>query len=63
MLDYTEDLIDTIKQLRELGITISLDDFGTGYSSLNYLKNSQWMYLKLIVPLSVISYLRSLESL
>ncbi|WP_312143677.1 putative bifunctional diguanylate cyclase/phosphodiesterase [Lysinibacillus capsici] len=38
MLDYTEDLIDTIKQLRELGITISLDDFGTGYSSLNYLK-------------------------
>ncbi|WP_313150164.1 putative bifunctional diguanylate cyclase/phosphodiesterase [Lysinibacillus capsici] len=38
MLDYTEDLIDTIKHLRELGITISLDDFGTGYSSLNYLK-------------------------
>ncbi|QSB09451.1 EAL domain-containing protein [Lysinibacillus fusiformis] len=38
MLDYTEDLIDTIKQLRALGITISLDDFGTGYSSLNYLK-------------------------
>ena len=63
MLDYTEDLIDTIKQLRELGITISLDDFGTGYSSLNYLKNSQWMCLKLIVPLSVISYLKSQESL
>lgn len=46
MLDYTEDLIDTIKQLRALGITISLDDFGTGYSSLNYLKNSRWMCLK-----------------
>lgn len=32
MLDYTEDLLNTIKQLRALGITISLDDFGTGYT-------------------------------
>ncbi|KOS68478.1 diguanylate cyclase [Lysinibacillus contaminans] len=38
MLDYTEELIQTIEDLKSLGITISLDDFGTGYASLNYLK-------------------------
>lgn len=27
----------TLRQLKELGITISIDDFGTGYSSLSYL--------------------------
>ena len=31
--------IDTIQQLKEIGIKVSLDDFGTGYSSLNYLKH------------------------
>jgi diguanylate cyclase (GGDEF)-like protein/PAS domain S-box-containing protein len=29
----------TLKNLRELGVTIALDDFGTGYSSLSYLQN------------------------
>ncbi|MFJ7737450.1 putative bifunctional diguanylate cyclase/phosphodiesterase [Lysinibacillus sp. NPDC097287] len=38
MLDYTEKLIETIGELKALGITISIDDFGTGYASLNYLK-------------------------
>ena len=32
-----EHSIDSMNQLRELGITFSLDDFGTGYSSLSYL--------------------------
>jgi len=27
----------TLRQLKELGITIAIDDFGTGYSSLSYL--------------------------
>lgn len=31
--------IKKIRELKDLGITISLDDFGTGYSSLNYLIN------------------------
>jgi len=30
--------IETIRQLKDLGIYISIDDFGTGYSSLSYLK-------------------------
>ncbi|MEA1990126.1 MAG: EAL domain-containing protein [Pseudomonadota bacterium] len=30
--------IDTLRQISELGISISIDDFGTGYSSLSYLK-------------------------
>jgi len=29
---------DLMRQLRELGATLSIDDFGTGYSSLSYLK-------------------------
>jgi diguanylate cyclase (GGDEF)-like protein/PAS domain S-box-containing protein len=30
--------IDTLSQLKELGLRIALDDFGTGYSSLAYLQ-------------------------
>lgn len=30
--------IETIKKLRDVGISISIDDFGTGYSSMAYLK-------------------------
>jgi diguanylate cyclase (GGDEF)-like protein/PAS domain S-box-containing protein len=30
--------IDTLHQIRSLGMTIAIDDFGTGYSSLAYLK-------------------------
>jgi diguanylate cyclase (GGDEF)-like protein len=29
----------TLRQLKEMGISLSIDDFGTGYSSLGYLKN------------------------
>lgn len=33
-----EETLSKIRQLKELGISISIDDFGTGYSSLSYLK-------------------------
>src|ERR1051326_1609905 len=46
-LELTESIVmaDTVavaadlRQLHELGVSISIDDFGTGYSSLTYVKN------------------------
>ncbi len=38
MIANPEQAIETLQQLKHLGVGISLDDFGTGYSSLNYLQ-------------------------
>jgi diguanylate cyclase (GGDEF)-like protein len=39
--------VHTLKQLRELGVSVALDDFGTGYSSLNYLNRFPVNMLKI----------------
>jgi len=37
---------DTVRQLRDLGVSCALDDFGTGYSSLSYLRRIPFATLK-----------------
>ncbi|RYG74003.1 EAL domain-containing protein [Lentibacillus lipolyticus] len=32
-----DDILETLKRLRKLGVLVSIDDFGTGYSSFKYL--------------------------
>jgi EAL domain-containing protein (putative c-di-GMP-specific phosphodiesterase class I) len=36
-----------LRQLRDLGVTISMDDFGTGYSSLSYLRKFPFDKIKI----------------
>ena len=37
LLHHTESVLDELKALKAMGVSIVMDDFGTGYSSLNYL--------------------------
>lgn len=38
-LEGNTDILDNLKAIRNIGVSIAIDDFGTGYSSLYYLKN------------------------
>jgi EAL domain-containing protein (putative c-di-GMP-specific phosphodiesterase class I) len=37
-MTHADDAVTMLRQLKDLGISVSIDDFGTGYSSLAYLK-------------------------
>lgn len=47
MIHNVNETIDTLKELKSLGIKVSLDDFGTGYSSLSYLQKLPLNTLKI----------------
>ena len=38
LADRNQTVVDTLNDLKAMGIRIALDDFGTGYSSLSYLR-------------------------
>jgi PAS domain S-box-containing protein/diguanylate cyclase (GGDEF)-like protein len=37
LMEDTEDNIEKLREVRDMGVNIAIDDFGTGYSSLRYL--------------------------
>ncbi|MHB1110121.1 MAG: EAL domain-containing protein [Devosia sp.] len=57
LLAESEPTLQTLHQLRALGVRISMDDFGTGYSSLSYLRSFPFDKIKIDR-----SFMRDLES-
>ena len=46
-LDERDKMIETMKQLKNCGVTLAMDDFGSGYSSLNMLKDVPFDVIKI----------------
>ncbi len=46
-LDHTDQIVEALRELKDLGARIAIDDFGTGYSSLSYLRDFPADVLKL----------------
>lgn len=47
IMDDRKQNLRTLKQLKEMGLSLAIDDFGTGYSSLNYLREFPVAKLKI----------------
>ena len=47
LINDFESILETLNQLKQIGVRVSLDDFGTGFSSLSYLRNLPISTLKI----------------
>jgi EAL domain-containing protein (putative c-di-GMP-specific phosphodiesterase class I) len=47
LAEDTENVIESVRALKRMGVKLSIDDFGTGFSSLAYLKRFQVDTLKI----------------
>ncbi|MFT5421126.1 MAG: diguanylate cyclase (GGDEF)-like protein/PAS domain S-box-containing protein [Candidatus Endobugula sp.] len=47
LVNFSDDVISELEQLRQQGFRISLDDFGTGYSSMSYLSSLEFDEIKI----------------
>ncbi|OGT90928.1 MAG: hypothetical protein A2286_13220 [Gammaproteobacteria bacterium RIFOXYA12_FULL_61_12] len=47
LMEHSDWMLDNLRELKSMGISLSIDDFGTGYSSLSYLKKYPFDVLKL----------------
>ena len=46
-VSFDESTIDTLKQLRSMGVKLAIDDFSMGHTSINYLQNNLFDVIKL----------------
>jgi diguanylate cyclase (GGDEF)-like protein len=47
MISEADRAVNTLRRLKDLGVSVSLDDFGTGYSALSYLRSFDWDEIKI----------------